>query len=323
MLATELKHNLNIKIEPAYCIGGDDGYLRGEALSILRGLAGETLADFNVSELDGQNVNLSDILTCFAQVPFMAERRVVVLREFTQNLSDDDFEKLGDAIIKSTDSVLVFYYSGQVPQDIKKIATFVDCNKLRDGEVKDVVTSWVTNNGYEITQPALYKLVTFTNCDLMRIENELNKLYAYCMDTKRIGEIDVNDVVSRDMEFVVFALSNAVSERRAKDAYDVLYEARGDVGKNLGMLTTLINQFRRTLHVLLNKGVDKSTLAKQLGISEYAVSRTLTLANKYKSARLKSIVDKFEEIEYLFKSGKIVSMDEALFIGVSFALQNS
>lgn len=323
MLAIELKQNLNVKIDHAYCIGGDDGYLRGDALSILRGLAGSELLDFNVSDLDGQNITVSDILTCFAQVPFMAERRVVIVREFTQNLSDDDFEKLGDAIIKATDSVLVFYYSGQVPQDIKKISTFVDCNKLRDGEVKSVVVEWVSKNGYEITQSALYKLVTFTNCDLMRIENELQKLYAYCMETKRIGEIDVNDVVSRDMEFVVFALSNAVSERRAKDAYDVLYEARGDVGKNLGMLTTLINQFRRTLHVLLNKDVDKAILAKQLGISEYAVSRTLSLANKYKSARLKAIVDKFEEVEYLFKSGKIVSMDEALFIGVSFALQNS
>ena len=323
MLATELKQNLDKKIASSYCVAGDDGYLRGQALSLLRALAGEDFLEFNLSELDGAGLSVSDIITFFSQVPFMSSRRVIIVRDFTQNLSDDDYEKLGDAIYKSSDAVLVFYYSGQASQQIKKLSEFVDCSKLKDGEVKDVVSKWCKSQGYEIENSALYKLITFTNCDLMKIKNELYKLYAYCEGKGRITELDVDEVVSRDMEFVVFALSNAVSEKRAKDAYSILDEAKGDIGKNLGMLTTLINQFRRTLHLLLNKGEDKSLLAKYLGISEYAVTRTLTLAKRYKPARLKAIVDKFEEVEYLFKSGKILSVDEALFIGVTFALQNS
>lgn len=322
MLAIQLKQNLNT-VKSAYCVAGDDAYLREQALSTLRALAGEELAEFNLSEFDGASVGVSDIIACFMQVPFMADRRVVVVRDFMQNISDDDYEKLGNAICSSSDSVLVFYYSGQVPQEIKKLCEYVDCNKLKDAEVKDIVYSWCKERGYAIDSSALYKLISYTNCDLMKITNELEKIHAYCNDTNTITDVDVGDVVSRDMEFVVFALSNAVSERRAKDAYSILDETKGDIGKNLGMLTTLINQFRRTLHVLLNKGEDKQTLAKYLGISEYAVSRTLVLAKKYKPSKLKAIVDKFEEVEYLFKSGKILTMDEALFIGVTFALENS
>lgn len=322
MLAIQLKQNLNT-VKSAYCIAGDDAYLREQALSTLRALAGEELGEFNVSELDGAGVGVSDIIGCFAQVPFMADRRVVVVRDFTQNLSDDEYERLGNAILASTDAVLVFYYSSQASLQIKKLCEYVDCNKLKDVEVKDIVKSWCDERGYGIDSSALYKLISYTNCDLMKITNELEKLYAYCGDAKTISDTDVGNVVSRDMDFVVFALSNAVSERRAKDAYAILDEARGDIGKNLGMLTTLINQFRRTLHVLLNKGEDKQTLSKYLGISEYAVSRTLVLAKKYKPAKLKAVVDKFEEMEYLFKSGKILTMDEALFIGVTFALENS
>ena len=322
MLAIQLKQNLNT-VKSAYCIAGDDAYLKEQALSTLRALAGEELVEFNLSELDGANVTVSDIIGCFRQVPFMSDRRVVVVRDFMQNLSDDDYERLGNAIYASTDAVLVFYYFGQPSPQIKKLCEYVDCNKLKDAEVKDIVKSWCSERGYDIDSSALYKLISYTNCDLMKITNELEKLYAYCTKDKTITDGDVGEVVSRDMEFVVFALSNAVSERRAMDAYAILDEAKGDVGKNLGMLTTLINQFRRTLHVLLNKGEDKQTLAKFLGISEYAVSRTLALAKKYKASKLKAIVDKFEEVEYLFKSGKILTMDEALFIGVTFALENT
>lgn len=319
----QLRENLKTKIQSAYCIAGEDSYLKGEALALLRALAGEDMREFNLSELDGANIMVSDILTTFMQVPFMAERRVVVVREFTQNISDDDYDKLLSAIEKTDDAVLVFYYASTPPAFVKKLATFIDCSKLKDGEVKEIAENWCKERGYVVTSSALYKLITYTNCDLMKIKNELEKLFAYCEGDRSISEIDVGDVVSRDIEFVVFALSNAVSDKRAKDAYEILSEARGDVGKNLGMLTTLINQFRRTLHVLLNKTSNKADLARYLGISEYAVSRTLSLANKYKSARLKAITDKFEEVEYLFKSGQIPTVDEALFIGVTYALDNT
>ncbi len=323
MLAIELKDKLNIQVDHAYCILGDDAYLRGEALSLLRGLAGEDFIEFNLFELDGGNASVSDIIANLSQVPFMSSRRVLVVRDFCDNISDDELEKLGNAIVKEEDNVVVFYYTSQVPNFVKKIATVVDCNKLKDGDVKSVALRWISERCYDIASTAIYKLISYTNCDLMRIKNELDKLFNYCQDTKIIDDNAVETVVSKDIEFVVFALSNAVSEKRAKDAYAILGEAKGDIGKNLGMLTTLINQFRRTLHVLLNKNDTKANLAKHLGISEYAVGRTLTLASKYKPVKLKAIVDKLEEVEYYFKSGKIISIDEALFIGVAYALENS
>lgn len=323
MLAIELKDKLNSQVDHAYCILGDDAYLRGEALSILRRLAGEDFVEFNLFELDGGNSSVRDIIANLSQVPFMSSRRVLIVRDFCDNISDDELERLGNAIVKEEDNVVVFYYSGQAPNFVKKIATVVDCNKLKDSDVKSVALRWISERSYDISPTAVYKLISYTNCDLMRIKNELDKLFNYCQDTKIIDDIAVETVVSKDVEFVVFALSNAVSEKRAKDAYAIVSEAKGDVGKNLGMLTTLINQFRRTLHVLLNKNETKANLAKHLGISEYAVGRTLTLASKYKPVKLKSIVDKLEEVEYYFKSGKIISIDEALFIGVAYALENS
>ena len=86
------------------------------------------------------------------------------------------------------------------------------------------------------------------------------------------------------------------------------------------MLTTLTTQFRRMLHVALNKNMDKKTIAGYLGISDYAVSKTISLASKFNAIKLKSIVDRLEELEYEFKSGKIYSADQALFIGVTYAL---
>ncbi len=321
MQATELKESLTRKIETAYVIAGEDSYLRDSALQELKGLAGDDMTEFNLSIMDGGAVSFLDVLSAFSQVPFMAERRVSVVKDWNPSLTDGEIKRLKDELSGDSESVLVFTYSGTPNQTIKKLATFVDCSKLDKNAVADFIENECKKSGVKITTPAVTKLVTYTSCDLAKVKNELKKLFSYCGDTGEIGEIAVDSVVSRDMEFVIFALSNAVAQKNAVEAYEVLEGAKGDSGKNLGMLTTLTTQFRRMLHVLLNKNADKKTLAGYLGISEYAVSRTLALAQKFNQARLKSIVDRLEELEYEFKNGKVATADQALFIGVTYALQ--
>ena len=322
MLANELKDSLIRKIDSAYIVFGEDSYLREKALGELTALAGEDMTEFNLTVIDGQGLSYAKISEVFSQVPFMSDRRVTVVKDWNISLTDSEIKKFKSEVLESTDSVLVAVYITQTPPTaLKKLCTIVDCSRLDKEGVADYVAGECRKANFRISTPALTKLVNYTSCDLARVNGELNKLFAYCKEEGEISEISVDKVVSKDIEFVVFALSNAVARKDKREAFSILDTARGDSGKNLGMLTTLTTQFRRMLHVLLNKNTDKKEVASALGISEYAVTKTMSLASGFKPVKLKAIVDRLVELEYEFKSGKILTADEALFIGVAFALE--
>lgn len=314
MRVNELKNSLKTKIDGVYVLSGDDSYLKEVGVGEFKKLAGD-MPDFNLVVLEGAGLSVGDVLSEMSQVPFMADRRVVVIKDWTPS-GEGVVEKIQGSV--SAETVLVLTYSQTPPQQFKKAFTFVDCNKLDKGEVADYIQTKCRERGYEISGATASKLGVYTSGDLARINGELNKLFAYC--DRVIDDLSIEEVVSRDMEFVVYALSNAVACGNAKEAFELVDAGRGDSGRNLGMLTTLTTQFRRMLHVSLNKNMDRRDMATYLGMSDYAVGKTVSLAQKFKPAKLKAVVDRLEELEYEFKSGRIASADEALFIGVSYAL---
>lgn len=324
MLANELKESLQKKVAPAYFIFGEDSYLRQKALDELISLSGEEFKDFNFASLDGASVEVKDIVDAIGQVPFMSERRVVLIRDFDKSITDKEYKTLSDNIKNLTDCTVVFLKTGGKERaksnDISKLCVVVDCSPLNENEVITFIEDEFNKKGYSITRGASIKIAKYSSCDLARVVGEINKLTAFCMEDKRVTDISVDEIVSVGEEFVVYALSNAVAERNSKEAYALVEQGRGDSGKSLGMLTALTNQFRRMLHVLLNKGLPPVLIAEHLGIKEFVVNKTLNLALKFKQVRLKAIVDKLVDLEYEFKSGKLADANEALFLGVSYAL---
>lgn len=324
MLANELKESLIRKIEPCYYVFGEDSYLRSMCVEALSSLCGEDFREFNLTVIDGQDAEISDILEAVAQVPFMSDRRVVLVKDFDKTLTDKEYERASSVIRGLSDCTLVFVRSGgrdrAKSNDLTKLARVVDCSPLTESDVVDYVEKRCSELGYSINRGASLKIAKYTSCDMARVVSELDKLTHYCMESRAISDIAVDEIVSRDVEFVVYALANAVAERNAREAYKLVEQGRGDSGKSLGMLTALTNQFRRMLHVLLNKGLPPVLLAGHLGVKEFVVTKTLTLANRFKQVRLKAIVDKLEELEYEFKSGALADASDALFIGVAFAL---
>lgn len=324
MLANELKESLIRKINSAYFVFGEDSYLRGECINLLTSLAGEEFSDFNLTVMDGGVIDVRDIIDALGQVPFMSDRRVVLVKDFDKTLEDKEYASLSKAVKSLTDTTVVFLRSGGKDRakanDVSKFCTIVDCSPLSESEVVDYIENLCQSKGYNINRGASLKIAKFVSLDMARVINEVNKLMAFCEETKTISAAAVEEIVSQDIEFVVYALSNAVSERNAQEAYKLVEQGRGDSGKSLGMLTALTNQFRRMLHILLNKGLPPVLLASHLGVKEFVVIKTLPLALKFKQVRLKAIVDKLEELEYEFKSGKLTDANEALFIGVAYAL---
>src|SRR5687768_14474973 len=113
-LERELKQG---KLSPVYLLFGPEGYLRDEAA---RAITDEALRDTLLREFNESSFNLSqtDVHTAIAaaeQLPMMASRRVVRLRDFTKLLDFDEEALLRYLARPSESTVMIF-----VTEDVDK-----------------------------------------------------------------------------------------------------------------------------------------------------------------------------------------------------------
>jgi len=79
------------------------------------------------------------------------------------------------------------------------------------------------------------------------------------------------------------------------------------------LFISIYNHFRRLFYCKLNS--DSYELSTILGIKEYAVKKAQSVANKFTANELKKINARFNEYDFMVKSGKM-DVFNALWLGV-------
>ena len=71
-----------------YILHGDEEYLKAERVADLRArVAGDTVGDLNIVELDGRTIAVGEVLNACYAVPFFGERRLVIVQGLLERLS--------------------------------------------------------------------------------------------------------------------------------------------------------------------------------------------------------------------------------------------
>ena len=315
MLDTVIQNKLNSKLVPAYIVTGDDLYLRSEVERFFENLVEPAMADFNLVYF-GSESNVNQIINALMHEPVMSEKRVVIVKDFSAKLTDEDITAL-KAVLSTADTgnILVLFINPTQDKILNSIPAGlferIDCGHPDERFACEAVETWAREQGVTITERATMKLVKYTVRDLQKIRNELIKLFAYCENNK-ISEEDIDNVVHKDIDYMVYELSNALADRQSMQAKVVL-DRLLETTQPIYLLRVITTQYRRMLHCLLNKG--QNDVGTYLGIKEFAVKRTFAVASKYTQAKLKKIVDRLVNLENDFKSGK---MNENFALNIAF-----
>lgn len=232
-----------------YVLHGEDTFSRDEAL---RGLKDRMRAlpagEHNLTELTGPDATLAALRQHADALPFLAERRMVVVHGLIGRLQGQGGPRRpgrarrGPPKSEQTpdggDLQALLAYLPTIPQEtsvvlvegggvqIKDVAEAIPRGRGLVREFRRVwdVAGWIRTRagtqGVDIDESAVRQLALLGGEDLRRLDNELQKLAAYVAGG-RVTRAEVQElVVGRDI--AIWALLDALAERRRDGALNAL-----------------------------------------------------------------------------------------------------
>ena len=311
-----------------YVLYGEDDYSRHQALEeIKKGIGDQTALTANTTVLDGQQVTLDQLRAVCETVPFLAEKRLVIINgllERFENTGKPGRQRKNNGTRQNEYKVLVAYFS-MIPEStvlvltdgkvkgknplLRELATRAKVKSfpmLKNAGLCQWVQNRVQEKGGKISSRAIGLLATFVGGNLWVMANEIDKLVLFTSG-RGIEEADIRRVVSYAQEANVFALVDAILEFKAGLAEQTLQQLLQQGAPPAYLLVMLVRQVRMMVRVKELRKQKKYDLEIQdkLGLtSDYALRKTLAQAEKYSLTRLKEIYHKLLEADIAIKTGR-------------------
>lgn len=289
----ELNKNLKEKINNLYNITGNDDFLIKQAITNLKYALVKDLEEFNYFKADAENMKSSEAVAQISTLPLGNNYRLVVLT----NPNSEVVKEINK--LNLTDGSVVVVCVNAIKLNNAEI---IDCEKLDRLDISKYVLNYLAKNKLSIEERALDYLIEATNSNMSKLNNELNKLTAYCVDIDTITIDIVSNMVPNTAEYVVYMLTNAIDTKNFTSYQKIINE----MSKNISMaeiFSYLGKYFKRMQYVCLNKNDDE--LAKILNIKPYAIKMSRQNVNKNGIKFYINLYEKYVNLDYKIKSGKI------------------
>lgn len=139
------------------------------------------------------------------------------------------------------------------------------------------------------------------------ITNELDKLISYKLDNKYITKIDIDNIVSENINDEIFSLTNAIIKNDKKKAIKLYNHFKINNYDETQMISLIASTFRFLLQVkiLYNKGMSSEDIAKTLNVHPYRVKVNLNDLYYLDEEMLKDYLVKLCELDYKIKQGLV------------------
>lgn len=298
-----LKARLQKKIESCYVVQGEDILLYDKALELVKSACKLELEDFNFSVFDEDTFSEQSVLDSLQTLPIGSERKLVLLKNITK--FGENFKKNLREYLKNpvpTTCLVIFDFFNKFDF---LIAEKVSAKRLDDASLQALISAELKKNGKTITPKACERLIESCCNYFSLIFNEISKLSA--CDEEEIREEMVENMVSKETEFTVFELTDALSKRDADKAVELL----NLMDKDTKTFNLVLNHFRRLFFASISDLSDRE-LAELLGVKEFAITKARTLAKNFTKMQLKNIYEMLNDVDFYIKNGQM-QIENALF----------
>lgn len=303
-----------------YVFQGEDTFSCSEALAELKAKMGDpALGDLNTAYLDGSTLALPELIHHCNTIPFMSDRRLVVVRGFLERLwkqgETDRLAALVDYLPTLPETTrLVFVETVELParHPVIELAAggdggFVKTFSLPQGrELERWIRERVKAAGGSISPAAVGALSMYVGNDLYQLAQEIAKLVDYTGGKRAIEEKDVQLLTSHAREGSVFDMVDALGRRDGRTAGRIYHQLL-DMGEHpLMLLSMIVRQFRLMIQVkeLAPRLLTPEAIARELGQNPYPVKKIMQQARSLTMPQLRAIYHRLLEADVEIKTGQ-------------------
>jgi DNA polymerase-3 subunit delta len=300
---TELKKK---HYRPVYFLMGEEPYfIDAVADYIAENALPEQEKAFNQVVMYGKDTSVYAVLDAAKRFPMMSQHQVVIVKE-AQNLKDiDKLQFYVEKPLKSTILVISHKYKPLDKRlklykilDKSKDVAVLESKKLRDYQVPDWITAYLTERGYTIVPAAASLLTEYLGAELGKVANELNKLIITLpVNEKKITleHIETNVGISKD--YNVFELQNALGGKDVLKANRIIEHFARNPGSN-PMVMVIMSLYTYFVKILTYHYLpDKSQAAAALKVPPFVVRDYEAAARKYPAPKIIRIISILREYD--------------------------
>lgn len=308
-----------------YLFHGDDDLSIDEAVNKLRMAMGDdSAADLNISEFDGQTVNVGEALGAVSSYPFLADKRLVIVKGLVSWITRKGAGETGKRAVEQLEAELpnlpeyarlVLVERGMLADNnriVKLAKSQANGYEKAFGAPKDP-TGWLIKRARdeyqaELEPRAAAGLASVIGDDLRRADNELFKLVAYVGTERPITEEDVTVLTPYVAEANLFEMVDALAEGRgevaAKLIHKLLHYQKQDPFSLYGMI---VRQFRLLLLARehLATGGGPGNLASALKIHSFVAQKLAKQSRSFNVQQLEQVYRALLDYDIQMKTGRI------------------
>ena len=310
-----------------YLMEGVEEYIKQSALEQLRkALLPSGMEALNETVLE--NPSLQVLKAAAETLPFMADKRLVLVRECALLRPSRKGGEEGEEAPEADDQTqafcdymagippftcLVFYEKGKADARrklygaIKKHGAAVLFDTLDNEELNRWIIQTLRSLGKEISPAAASSLAFTVGKDAALLRGEMEKLSAHTGARPQVTAEDIQAVATRSLEASVFDMVDALVEGKTPKAFSLFENMLRTGGSRFAILAMILRQYRILFHykTLRESNASPMDIKSRLGIPPFAVERAAKQAAAYTAGQLQSAIALCVDTEFSVKSGRM------------------
>lgn len=310
------------KLQSIYLLLGKEAFLMQETLQLIISAAlNDEEKDFNLSIYDMEETSIDTAIEDAETLPFMGEKRVVIIKNPFFLTSEKKKEKVEHKLDKLEQylnspapyTILLFVAPYEKLDERKKITKLLkkqsivlEMNSLSEKDTIEWITEMAEQEIVYFSKEAIDELMVLTAGDLMILNQELKKISTYVGEGGQVSPDIIRLLVPRTLEQNIFELIDNVIHRRSSEALRIFYDLLKNNEEPIKILSLLVNQFRLILQVkeLSGTGYGQQQIANTVKVHPFRVKLALQQAKLFNSDELANILLELAEADYQMKTGK-------------------
>lgn len=309
-LITAFRH---ANFKPLYFFYGEERFLAEELQTVLRETAlAPHERDFNLDIIYGNESDAQTVLALCSAYPVMAERRLVIVRDF-ENLKDNQLFK--SYVERPNTSAVVLLACGSKPnlsahpyRALREHSVSYECKPLYDRQMPGWVKNRVEMSGFAITPEAIRMLIDFVGTNLRAAASEIEKLTTFAAGRETIEADDVVHATGQTREYNVFELQRAIGEGRSADAFRIaermLQQASNAQGEALMIVAVLSSYFSKLWKLTACRAhMSEKSMASRIGVPPFFIKEYLQSLRRYSLGSIEEAFSALLAADYELKGG--------------------
>lgn len=304
--------NADIKsgdLKQIYLLYGEEAYLKKQYKDRLKNAIMGDGDAMNFSSFAGKGIDVREVMSIAETMPFFAEHRLIMIEDsgFFKKASAELAEYLGQ-LPETTYFIFVeeeIDKRNKLYKAVQKKGYVSEMKRQDDRTLLKWVLGLVKKEKKQIAQNDAAYFLQLVGADMENLQKELEKLFCYTMDQDVIRREDIDAICTIQISNNIFAMVNAVAEKRQKEALQYYYDLVALKEPPMRILYLLIRQFRLILQVknLLFQHASRSEISEKTGIRSFAVRQYEGQCRFFLESELKEILEDGAQTEEAVKTG--------------------